>query len=171
MVDTSRWVQRNKYRKFANNWKLVGVSSKIDFNEQHLIENIMHKLLPLIHDTFGEDGMDVIKKALFLIGLEKGREILGTLDSAKDALSCLMQIETVFMLKGVETELVNEDGVGSLHVFGCPYDSILHGAISKNILCECYSQGLVHAANSDVSMKQPCKACMGDDHCEFIIES
>jgi hypothetical protein len=41
----------------------------------------------------------------------------------------------------------------------------------KEILCECYSQGLVYAANPDMRLKQPRKSCMGDEHCEFVVES
>ncbi|MDO9517382.1 MAG: hypothetical protein Q7J10_04950 [Methanosarcinaceae archaeon] len=171
MVDTSKWVQRDKYRKFANNWKLIGVSSKIDFKEQRLLEEIMHKLLPLIRDSFGEGGLDVIKKAFFLVGVEKGQEILGLLDDTKDVSSCIMPLETVCMLMGIESILVKEDGNITLHVFGCPFKTTMQDSIPKNILCECYSKGLVYAANPDILLKQPCKSCMGDDHCEFVIES
>ncbi|MCL7411253.1 MAG: hypothetical protein M8350_05535 [Methanosarcinaceae archaeon] len=171
MVDTSKWVRRDKYRKFANNWKLIGVSSKIDFKEQRLTEDIMNKLLPLIRDSFGDEGLSVIKKAFFLVGVEKGQEILGLLGDTNDVLSCIMPLETVCMLVGIESNLVKEEGKVTLHVFGCPFETTLQDSIPKNILCECYSQGLVHAANPDLSLKQPCKSCMGDDHCEFVIES
>lgn len=171
MVDTSKWVQRDKYRKFANNWKLIGMSSKIDFKERRLTEDIMQKLLPLISDSFGDEGLGVIKKAFFLVGVEKGREILELFDGTKDASSCIMPLETVCMLMGIESNLVKEDGKVILRVFGCPFEITMQDSFPKNILCECYSQGLVHAANPDITLKHPCKMCMGDDHCEFVIES
>ena len=170
MVNKSGWGQSDKLRKFANNWKLIGVSSKIDFKEQHLIEDIMHKLLPLIHDAFDDKGMDIIKKAFFLVGLEKGKEILGTLDGTKDASACIVPLETACMLMGIESDLINEDGKVTLRVYGCPYESVMQDIFPKEILCEYYSQGLVHAANPNMQLKQPCKSCMGDEHCEFVVE-
>lgn len=171
MVDKSGWGQRDKFRKFANNWKLIGVSSKIDFKEQHLNEDIMHKLLPLIRDAFDDKGMDVIKKSFFLVGLEKGQEILGTLDGTKDASTCIMPLETACMLMGIESDIVKEGRKVTLHVFGCPYEGAMQDTFPKEILCECYSQGLVHAANPDMRLKQPRKLCKGDEHCEFVVES
>lgn len=171
MVGISGWGKRDKYRKFANNWKLIGVSSKIDFKEQRLTEEIMHKLLPLIRDAFDDEGMGVIKKAFFLAGLEKGQEILVILDGKKDAYACIMPLETVCMLMGIASEQIKEDGKVTLHVFGCPFKSAMDNIFPKDILCECYSQGLMHAADPDISLKQPRKLCMGDKHCEFVIES
>ena len=171
MVNKSGWGKSDKFHRFANNWKLIGVSSKVDFKEQHLIEGIMHKLLPLIRDAFDEDGMDVIKKAFFLVGLEKGHEILGTLDGTKDVSTCIMPLETVCMLMGIESNQVKEDGKVTLHVFGCPYEGAMQDSFPKEIFCECYSKGLMSAANSDMRMTQPRKLCLGDEHCEFVIES
>ncbi|MBW6469760.1 MAG: hypothetical protein K0A90_00885 [Methanosarcinaceae archaeon] len=170
MVNKSGWGQSEKFHKFANNWKLIGVSSKIDFKEQHLIEDLMHKLLPLIRDAFNDEGMDIIKKGLFLVGLEKGQEILGKSDNTKDASSCIVPLETACMLMGVESYLVKEGTKLTLHVFGCPYEGVMQDIFPKEILCECYSQGLVHAANPAVRLKQPRRSCMGDEHCEFVVE-
>ena len=171
MVDTSKWVQHDKYRKFANNWKLVGVSSKIDFKEQRLNEDIMNRLLPLIRETFGEGGMDVIKKAFYLAGLEKGREIMETIEAPNDSSSCMMPLETVFMLRGFKTKLNRENNNIALRVFGCPYENIMPDTFQKEVLCKYYSKGLVHAVNPNVSISQPCRSCMGDEHCEFVIKS
>lgn len=171
MVDTSRWVQHDKYRKFANNWKLVGVSSKIDFKEQRLNEDIVNKILPLIRDTFGNEGMDVIKQTFYLVGLEKGREIIETMEITNETSSCIAPLETVFMLKGFKTKHTTENGDITLRVFGCPYENIIPDTFPKEVLCKYYSKGLVHAVNPNVSISQPCRSCMGDDHCEFVIKS
>ena len=171
MVNKSEWGRGDKFRKFASNWKLIGVSSKIDFKEQHLTESIMRKLLPLIRDVFDDEGMDVIKKALFLVGLEKGQEILGTLEGTGDVSACIMPLETVCMLTGIESNQIKSDGKVTLHVFGCPYEGAMQDIFTKEIFCECYSKGLVYAANPDMHMKQPSKSCMGDEHCEFVVES
>lgn len=171
MVDTSKWLQRDKYRKFANNWKLVGVSSKIDFKEHRLNEDIMNRLLPLICDTFGDGGMDVIKKAFYLVGLEKGKEIIETMEVTNDTLCCMLPLETVFMLGGFGTKLDTENDTIVLRVFGCPYENIMSGAFPKEVLCKYYSKGLVHAVDPNVYISQPCRSCMGDEHCEFVIKS
>ena len=171
MVDTSKWVQHDKYRKFANNWKLIGVSSKIDFKEQRLSEEIMNRLLPLIRDTFGDGGMDVIKRSFYLAGLEKGKEIIETIEVTNDTSSCMIPLETVFMLGGFKTKQNTENNNVALRAFGCPYENIIPDMFPKEVLCKNFSEGLVHAVNPNVDINQPCRSCMGDVHCEFVIRS
>lgn len=171
MVDTSKWVQHDKYRKFANNWKLIGVSSKIDFKEQRLNEEIMNRLLPLILGTFGDGGMDIIKKSFYLVGLEKGEGIIETMEVTNDTSFCMVPLETVFMLRGFKTKQNTENNNVVLRVFGCPYENIMPDTFPKEVLCKYFSKGLVHAVNPNVCISQPCRSCMGDEHCEFVIKS
>lgn len=170
----------DRYKKFARNWKSIGLVSKLKWQWRAKSDEINSLIISMLLDAFGDKAYDVIATAYYQIGQKDGERIIKKLRiMGKDGAACLSLIEALCILAGISSEFNEEgekEGEGekgekecgtTLCLMGCPFTSTL--GFFHPLVCSKYTQGLVEAVNEHAKVRLVKGLCEGDDHCEFEV--
>lgn len=167
----------DKYTRFANTWKAVGVTSKVRWHQNSTIDRFNAMLVKTLTERYGDEVNSILADISYQIGLDDGRKICENLkiDPALPG-SSLVPLETVALLSGVDSEVSGDRRSRQFPQLtfksgGCIF-SQMFGSMDaglKNMVCEKYSQGLVHAVNKDAEVKVLRKCCNGNRQCELMV--
>ena len=174
----------DRYKKFARDWKSIGIVSKMKRQWRAKDEEINALIISMLLDKFGDKAIDVIAEAYYQIGRKDGERISRKLHiTGKDSAACLSLLEALSILAGVNSEF-KEAGEGegeegekekereggataTLRLMGCPFTSTLR--FFHPLVCSKYTQGLVEAVNEHAKVRLVKGLCEGDDRCEFEV--
>ena len=162
----------DRYKKFARDWKSIGIISRMKWPWRAKGEEIITLIISMMLDRFGDKALDVIADAYYQIGLKDGERIIQKLHiTSKDSATCLSLIEALSILTGVNSELKEgekeKEDAATLRLMGCPFLDTL--GFSHLLVCSKYTQGLVEAVNDKAKGRLVKGLCEGDDHCEFEV--
>lgn len=162
----------DRRERFARNWKLLGIPSKSNFQENLLNSRILTKAITRLMDQFRSQTLPVIEDICYQLGKEDSNNLKSTLHIKKDtARSCLEPIEMMCLLNGIDTDIMSEKNTSaSLKIYECPFKDVLVDIVPNIVVCRNYFKGMAHAVNPEVSVIQPKKKCHEDGQCEFIIK-
>lgn len=162
----------DRRERFARNWKLLGIPSKSNFQENLLNSRILTEAITRLMDQFRSQTLPVIEDICYQLGKEDSNNLKSTLHIKKDTpRSCLEPIEMMCLLNGIDTDIMSEKNTtASLKIYECPFNDVLVDIVPNIVVCRNYFKGMAHAVNPDVSVMQPNKKCHEDDQCEFIIK-
>lgn len=172
-------VPKDRYKKFARDWKSIRMVSKMKWPWRAKGEEINTLITSMMLDRFGDKALDVIADAYYQIGLKDGDKIITKLRiTGKDSVACLSVIEALSVLAGVNSEFKEkekgekgekekEGGSATLCLMNCPFTDTLR--FFHPLVCAKYTQGLVEGVNEKAKVKLVKGLCGGDDHCEFEI--
>ncbi len=162
----------DRRERFARNWKLLGIPSKSNFQENLLNTKILTKAITRLMDQFQSQTLPVIEDVCYQLGKEDSNNLKTTLHIKKDtARSCLEPMEMMCLLNGISTDIISEkDTTAFLKIYECPFNDILEGIVPNIVVCRNYFKGMAHAINPNANIMQPKKKCHGDGQCEFIIK-
>lgn len=166
-------IPKDRYKKFARDWKSIGMVSKMKWPWRAKGEEINTLITSMMLDRFGDKALDVIADAYYQVGLKDGDKIITKLRiTGKDSVACLSVIEALSVLAGVnsefkEKEKEKEGGGATLCLMNCPFTDTLR--FFHPLVCAKYTQGLVEGVNEKAKVKLVKGLCGGDDHCEFEI--
>lgn len=165
----------DRFIQFANNWKTVGVTSKVRWQQANTLDRLNAHIFRRLADKYGEEVEAILSEASLTIGLEDGKKICENLNlDPYSTRACLTPIETISLLSGIDSEVSTGDKKGttrSIKVKGCIYATMFGGMGqgARAIACESYSTGLVHAINGKAELKVVKRNCAGSRHCEFVV--
>ncbi len=172
-------VPKDRYKKFARDWKSIRMVSEMKWPWRAKGEEINTLITSMMLDRFGDKALDVIADAYYQIGLKDGDKIITKLRiTGKDSVACLSVIEALSVLAGVNSEFKEkekgekgekekEGGSATLCLMNCPFTDTLR--FFHPLVCAKYTQGLVEGVNEKAKVKLVKGLCGGDDHCEFEI--
>ena len=165
-------IPMDKYKKFARDWKSIGIVSKMKRQWRAKDEEINALIISMLLDRFGDKAMDVIAEAYYQIGLKDGDKIITKLHiTGKDSAACFSLIEALSILAGVNSEFKEtgggEEGGDTLCLMGCPFTDTVR--FFHPLVCSKYTQGLVEAVNEKAKVRLVKGLCDGDDRCEFEV--
>ncbi len=162
----------DRRERFARNWKLLGIPSKSNFQENLLNSRILTSAITRLMDQFGSQTLPVIEDVCYQLGKEDSNNLKSTLHIKKDTVrSCLEPIEMICLLNGIDTDIVSKKNTtASLKIYECPFNGVLVGIVPNIVVCRNYLKGMAHAINPNVSLTQPKKKCNEDGQCEFVIK-
>jgi|WetSurMetagenome_2_1015567.scaffolds.fasta_scaffold108922_2 hypothetical protein len=168
----------DKYLNFAKTWKTVGVTSRLRWQQSNSLGRFNKYLLIRFIDRYGDKAMEMISETGLTIGLEDGKKICDNLNlDASSLRACLIPIEAVSLLSGVDSEIPSENIHGPntmcLRVSECIYASLFDGmnmsSDFKLNACRSYSRGLTRAVSDKATVRVVKRKCAGDNHCEFVV--
>lgn len=156
----------DRYKKFARDWKSIGLVSKMKWPWRAKGEEINTLIISMMLDRFGDKALDVIANAYYQIGLKDGDKIITKLHiTGKDSAACLSVIEALSVLAGVNSEF--KEGGATLCLMDCPFTDTLR--FFHPLVCTKYTQGLVEGVNEKAKVRLVKGLCGEEDHCEFEI--
>lgn len=167
----------DRYKKFAKDWKSIGVVSKMKRQWGAKSEEINSLIISMMLERFGDKALDVIADVYHQTGLKDGDKIIKKLHiTGNDNAACLSLIEALGIFAGVNSEfkgkggggeVEKEENVAALFLMGCPFFDTLR--FFHSLVCSKYVQGLVEAVNEKAKVRLVKGLCEGDDHCEFEV--
>jgi hypothetical protein len=162
----------DKRKRFARNWKLLGISSKSKVQENLLNTKILTRAITRLIDQFQPQTLHVIEDVCYQLGKEDSNNLKSTLHIKKaTARSCLEPMEMMCLLNGINTDIISEkDTTAFLKIYECPFNDVLEGIVPNIVVCRNYFKGMAHAVNPNANIMQPKKKCQKDGQCEFIIK-
>jgi hypothetical protein len=160
----------DRRERFARNWKLLGIPSKSNFQENLLNSKILTRAITRLMDQ--SQTLPVIEDVCYQLGREDSNNLRSTLKIKKDtARSCIEPMEMVCLLNGIDTDITSDKKTSvSMKIYECPFNGVLVGIVPNIVVCRNYFKGMTHAINPDVSIMQPKKKCYEDGQCEFVIK-
>lgn len=169
----------DKHTRFANTWKAVNVTSRVRWQQNNTIDRFNALLVKRLTDQYGDDGKGILADVSYQIGIEDGRKICENLRIDPSApRSSLMPLETIALMSGVDAEVTGDRHPRQLpqqtltfKSGGCIFSGIFGGIDPslKDLICEKYTQGLVHAVNKNAEIRLLRKCCGGNRQCEFAV--
>jgi len=167
----------DRYTRFANTWKAVGVTSRVRWQHQDTIDRFNALLVKNLMERYGGEARELLASVSYQIGLEDGRKIAETLNIDPSAPGAsLIPLETIALLSGANSEVSGDRRSRQFPQLafkssGCIFPQIFEGleADAKEIVCEKYSQGLAQAINKDAEVQLLRKCCRGNRQCEFMV--
>ena len=167
----------DRYTRFANEWKAVGVTSRVRWHQHSTLDRFNGMLVKKLAEKYGEDARALMEEVAYQIGLEDGEKICENLgvDLAAPK-SALIPLETVGLISGVDSEVADDRKSRqfpqlTFKCYGCLFGQIFDG-LDQDIrerVCRQYSLGLVHAVNKGAEIKLQRKCCAGNRQCEFVV--
>lgn len=160
----------DRRERFARNWKILGIPSKSNFQENLLNSKILTRAITRLMDQ--SQTLPVIEEVCYQLGKEDSNNLRSTLKIKKDtARSCIEPMEMVCLLNGIDTDITSDKKTSvSMKIYECPFKSVLVGIVPNIVVCSNYFKGMAQAINPDVSLVQPKKKCHEDGQCEFVIK-
>jgi hypothetical protein len=167
----------DKYTKFANAWKTVGVSQKVRWQQRSVNERLSAGLARKLIERFGDDAKAALADVALEIGLDDGRKICENLKIDPDSpRASLIPLETVSLLSGVDYEVTGDNKARQFpHLTtrsgGCVLSKVFEGIDPdiRSYICENYMLGLVQAVNKNAEVKLLRKCCAGNTQCELVV--
>lgn len=167
----------DRYTKFANAWKTVGVSSKVRWQQHSVDERLSTGLARKLIERFGNDAKTAVAEVAMQIGLEDGQKICETLRIDRDSpRASLIPIETVSLLSGVDYEVTGDEKARqfpqmTIKSGGCILGKVFEGVDPdiRSYICESYTLGLIQAVNKNAQVKVLRKCCAGNSQCELMV--
>jgi hypothetical protein len=165
-------IPTDRRERFARNWKLLGIPSKSNFQENLLNSRIMTSAITGLMYQFQSQTLPVIEDVCYKLGKDDSNNLKSVLHIKKDtARSCLEPIEMMCLLNGIDTDVISDkNNTASLKIYECPFNDVLVGIVPNIVICSNYFKGMAHFINPNASFMQPKKKCQKDGKCEFIIE-
>lgn len=167
----------DRFTRFANTWKSVGVTSKVKWQQHSTLDRFNTMLVRRLTDRYGEEATALMEDVAYQIGLEDGEKICENLNLDATAMaSALVPLETVALLTGIDSEVYGDKKSRqfphlSFKCSGCVFGQILDG-MGQDIrerVCLKYSLGLIHSVNKGTDLKVLRKCCVGNRQCEFMV--
>lgn len=167
----------DKYTKFANAWKTIGVSSKVRWQQRNVNERLCGGIARKLLQRYGDDAKAEIAAIAMDIGLEDGRKILENLKvDVSSPRASLIPLETVSLLSGIDYEIIGDNRARqfpqiTIRSGGCILEQVFEG-IDPDVrehICESYTLGLIRAVNKDADVKVLRKCCAGNRQCELLV--
>jgi len=167
----------DRFTRFANTWKSVGVTSKVKWQQRSTLDRFNTMLVRRLADKYGEETKALMEEIAYQIGLEDGEKICENLNLDTAAMpSALVPLETVALLTGIDSEVYSDKKSRqfphlSFKCAGCIFGQIFDGMDQdiRERVCHKYSLGLVHSVNKDADIKVLRKCCVGNRQCEFMV--
>jgi hypothetical protein len=167
----------DRFTRFANTWKSVGVTSKVKWHQRSTLDRFNVMLFRRLTDRYGEEAKAIMEDVAYQIGLEDGEKICENLNLDKAAMpSALSPLETIALLTGIDSEVYSDKKSRqfphlSLKCAGCVFGQLLDGMDQdiRERVCLKYSLGLVHSVNKETELKVLRKCCNGNRQCEFMV--
>jgi hypothetical protein len=167
----------DRYTRFANTWKAVGVTSKVRWHQGSTLDRFNAMLVKRLADKYGEEVKVLMEDVAYQIGLEDGEKIGENLNIDHTALqSALVPLETVALLTGIDSEVAGDKKSRQFQHLSFKCSSCLFGQIFDSLdqdvrerVCQKYSLGLVHSVNKEADLKLMRKCCLGNRQCEFMV--
>lgn len=165
----------DRYSRFANAWKTIGVSSRVKWQQSSAVDRFNAHLLRTLAAKHKEETVELLREAGFGFGQEDGRIIAENLSiSNKSVRSCLMPLEAISLLSGVDSEVSpsrNDASKQSLVTKGCIFEKMMASLPQdvRVVACESYSKGIVSAVNPKAELKVSRGRCSGAKHCDFVV--
>ncbi len=168
----------DRYVNFAKTWKMVGVTSRLRWQQNNSLGRFNKYLLIRFIDRYGDKAMEVISETGLTVGYEDGKKICDNLHLDSGSLRALLiPIEAISLLAGVDSDILVESNYGPgsicLRVDDCIYatlfDGMNVGADFKTNACASYSTGLTRAVNEKSRVRVVKRRCAGDPYCEFVV--
>ena len=163
----------DRYNRFAQTWKSIGVSSKVKWRGSHKGKQVTPLILSKMIDTFGDDAIAIIEEVFDEIGREDAKELSANLNKERnDANGSLDLIDMICLLIGLESErFETDDSSSNIRVAGCPYNVILGDINPPGRMAAClkYTEALIKSVNEDVKLDIVKRCCEGDNYCEFVV--
>ncbi len=167
----------DKYTRFANTWKAIGVTSKVKWHQRSTLDRFNGMLVKRLAEKYGDEVKALTEDVAYQIGLEDGEKICENLNLDHTAMaSALVPLETVALLSGIDSE-VNGDKKSrqfphlTFKCTGCMYGQIFEGMDQgiRERVCLKYTTGLVHSVNKETEIKMLRKCCQGNRQCELMV--
>jgi hypothetical protein len=167
----------DRYTRFANTWKAVGVTSKVRWHQGSTLDRFNAMIVKRLADKYGEEVKVLMEDIAYQIGLEDGEKIGENLNIDHTALqSALVPLETVALLTGIDSEVAGDKKSRQFQHLSFKCSSCLFGQIFDSLdqdvrerVCQKYSLGLVHSVNKEADLKLMRKCCLGNRQCEFMV--
>ncbi len=167
----------DRFTRFANTWKAVGVTSKVKWQQRSTLDRFNAMLVRRLTDKYGDEAKALMEDIAYQIGLEDGEKICENLNLDAAAMtSALVPLETVALLTGIDSEVYSDKKSRqfphlSLKCGGCIFGQLFEGMDQdiRERICYRYSLGLVHSINKETDIKVLRKCCMGNRQCEFMV--
>ncbi len=167
----------DRYTRFANAWKAVGVSSKVRWHQSSTLDRFNTILVKRLADKYGEEAKVLMEDVAYQIGLEDGEKICENLNIDPSQLSsALVPLETVAVLSGIDSEVAGDKKSRQFQHLSFKCSNCLFGQIFDSLdkdvrerVCLKYSTGLVHSVNKNTDIKLLRKCCQGNRQCEFVV--
>ncbi|MHC1584938.1 MAG: methanogen output domain 1-containing protein [Candidatus Syntropharchaeia archaeon] len=155
-----------KQKKFAQEWKSVGIAPRMKWRRKKENELVPFIILKMV-DSFGRGAIDVVSQAYHQLGKMDGEKIKRSLGIRRtDAHACLSLIEALSVVSGILSEFTEKEIDHSiLRVRGCPFSETIK--VYRSIICENYVRGIAEAVNPEAKVEVKKKICDGDDECVF----
>ena len=167
----------DRYTRFANTWKAVGVTSRVRWHQGSTLDRFNAMLVKRLADKYGEEAKLLMEDVAYLIGQEDGEKICENLSVDSSSLpSALMPLETVALLSGIDSEIAGDKKSRQFQHLSFKCSSCLFGQIFDGLdqdvrerVCQKYSTGLVHSVNPNADVRLMRKCCLGNRQCEFLV--
>lgn len=166
----------DRYSRFANAWKTIGVSSRLKWQPGSAVDRFNAHLLRTLAERHKEETKELLHEVGLTIGQEDGKKICENLGIVNRSMrSCLMPLEAISLLSGVDSAVSpsRNDAAGkqSLVTKGCIYEKMMESLPQdvRIIACESYSNGIVSAVNPTACIKVTRGRCSGGKHCDFVV--
>jgi hypothetical protein len=167
----------DKFTRFANTWKAVGVTSKVKWQQRSTLDRFNAMLVRKLTDKYGEEARVLVDDIAYQIGLEDGEKICENLNlDTTEMASALVPLETVALLSGIDSEVYGDKKSRqfphlSFKCAGCIFSQISDSMDQdmRERVCMKYSLGLVHSVNKGTDIKVLRKCCLGNRQCEIMV--
>ena len=167
----------DRYTRFANTWKAVGVTSRVRWHQGATLDRFNSMLVKRLAEKYGEEVKVLMEDVAYQIGLEDGEKIGENLNIDHTSMQCaLVPLETVALLTGIDSEVVGDKKSRQFQHLSFKCSACLFGQIFDGLdqdvrerVCLKYSLGLVHSVNKEADLKLMRKCCLGNRQCEFMV--
>jgi len=167
----------DKYTKFANAWKTIGVSSKVRWQQRNINDRLCAGLTRRLIERFGDAAKEEAATVALQIGLEDGHKICENLKIDRELpRASLIPLETISLMSGVEYEVTGDQKTRqfphmTIRSGGCILGHVLEGIDPdlRQHICESYTLGLIRAVTPDADVKVIRKFCAGNRQCELVV--
>jgi len=167
----------DRYTRFANTWKAVGVTSRVRWHQRNTLDRFNAMLVRRLAERYGEETKALMEEIGYQIGLEDGEKIGENLNIDRASLeSALVPLETMALLTGIDSEVAGDRKSRQFQHLSFKCTDCLFGQIFEGMdqdlrerVCLKYSLGLVHSVNKNTDVKVLRKCCLGNRQCEFVV--
>ena len=167
----------DRYTRFANTWKAVGVTSRVRWHQSNTLDRFNAMLVKRLADRYGEEAWVLMEEAGYQIGIEDGEKICENLNVDHSSMkSALIPLETVALLSGIDSGVSGDNKSRQFQHLTFKCSNCLFGHIFDGMdqdvrerVCLKYSLGLVHSVNKNTEIKVLRKCCLGNRQCEFMV--
>ncbi len=167
----------DRYTRFANTWKAVGVTSRVRWHQRNTLDRFNAMLVRRLAERYGEETKVIMEEIAYQIGLEDGEKIGENLNIDRASLeSALVPLETMALLTGIDSEVAGDRKSRQFPHLTFKCTDCLFGQIFEGMdqdlrerVCLKYSRGLVHSVNKNTDVKVLRKCCLGNRQCEFVV--